>query len=152
MRWISLLIVGAMLSGCAAYERAATMRREGSETKVVQGEKGKVELEVKKPQGTDLARISSPRRSASLEVVARGKEMMQRGAFDQALQTFQEAATLDGSNGIAYYYIARTHYELMNFEQAMGILDRAESLLAHSAAWLMSCDSLRDAIRVASAS
>lgn len=137
--------------GCAWYEKTASQQRQPrqgtSNTVIVQGPKGKIPLEVKKPEGENLALATSPQRTASLEVVTQGRGQLERGDRERAVQSFQEAITLDGTNGIAYYYLARTHYELGQSEQAMGLLERAESLLADADDWLVSIEALRETIR-----
>lgn len=141
----------ASISSCSWYEKTASQQRhrtKSTPTKIiVQGPNGKIPLEVKKPEGENLALTTSPQRTASLEVVAQGRGQLERGDRERAVQSFQEAITLDGTNGIAYYYLARTHYELGYAEQAMGLLERAESLLADADDWLVSIEALRETIR-----
>ncbi len=106
-------------------------------------------METKRPDAPVLAKSDSPQRIASLQVVAHGKEQLAQKQYESALQLFQEACTLDGSNGIAYYYLARTHYALGNYTQAGGLLDRAETLLGDSDNWIASIHALREAMQAA---
>ncbi|MBI2342721.1 MAG: tetratricopeptide repeat protein [Deltaproteobacteria bacterium] len=148
---ISALIGLLLFPSCSWYERTAgkMRKKEGGTTytKQVPGEKGPVKLEVQKLEGTNLATIQSPQRAASMRVVDQGRGELSRGQLDAALQTFQEAVTLDGSNGVAYYYLARAHYQLGHHEQAMGLLERAEALLGKNAGWELTIEALREMIR-----
>ena len=106
-----------------------------------------VQREVVRLQQPQLASLRSPQRAASLQIVERGKGHLSRREYDKALQAFQEAATVDGTNGIAYYYLAKARYELRQPVEAMGLLERAESLLGDSAEWLDNVTQLRAMIQ-----
>ena len=67
--------------------------------------------------------------------------------FDSAENSFQEAINIDPTNGIAYYYLAKVKYETAFFQQAMGILDKAEDLLSASKEWMEAISILRDLIK-----
>lgn len=164
---ILTVAVATSLVGCSAYERAAarqrvkgrapqtaTVRRtaptaptNAQTTTTTPGPS--IPLEVKRPERQNLATISSPKRQASHEVVQRGVKELSAGQVARAVQTFQEAATIDGSNGVAYYYLARAHYQLGQPERAMGMLERAESLLGDADDWLLKIEGLRETIRQA---
>lgn len=155
-RFVSLgIILGLLLPSCAAYERAAAKQRGGEvrQAKQRRGDataaKRQIPLETKKPEGQDLATVSTPARLASNEVVAEGLASLKAGQFERALQSFQEATTLDGSNGVAYYYLARTHFTMGHVEQAAGILDRAEALLAQSEEWSLRIAAFREELALA---
>ncbi len=146
--FLAILLVLCVLPSCAWYERTASKQRsKDAPTTIVKGPQGKIPLEVKKPEGENLALQTSPQRRASMDVVTQGQGYLARGEREHAVQAFQEAITLDGTNGVAYYYLARTHYELGHLEQAMGLLDRAETLLADAEDWLVSIEALRETIQ-----
>lgn len=159
-------VVAVSLAGCSAYERAATRQRvkgHGPRTTVVRRNApttstnpqttnapvSNIPLEVKRPERTNLATISSPKRQASHEVVQRGTKELAAGHVARAVQSFQEAVTIDGSNGVAYYYLAQAHYKLGDHERAIGLLERAESLLGDADDWLLKIEGLRETIRQA---
>lgn len=103
--------------------------------------------EVIRPTAPQFAAARTPQRLASAEIVEKGKQLLARREWDKALQLFQEAITVDGTNGIAYYYLARTRFALHQYVEAMGLLDRAESLLADSPDWMATVGELRAQIR-----
>lgn len=145
-----MCLAGMFLASCSAYERAGTKQRgkRGVHTRVVKAPDGeKIPITVKQPERQDMAKVSSPQRDASMQIVMQGLQHMQQRHLDQAVQTFQQAASLDGSNGVAYYYLAWTHFELKHFTQALGILDRAEALLSTTVEWELRITALREQIR-----
>lgn len=105
------------------------------------------EKEVIIPEETQYASTSSPARSASMNMVAKGKILFDAGKYDKALSIFQEAVVIDSTNGIAYYHLAKTRSVLSQYEEALGILDKAESLLSSSAEWKEAIDLLRTQIQ-----
>lgn len=106
-----------------------------------------VEKEVKRPDGNQFATAGTPERSASMEMVAKGKVHLGSNKYDKALGVFQEAVVVDGTNGIAYYYLAKTRFYLSQFEEALGILDKADALLGTSEEWAEAIQMLRTQIR-----
>ncbi|MBI2346785.1 MAG: tetratricopeptide repeat protein [Deltaproteobacteria bacterium] len=147
-----IVITTAGLAGCAELRGSRPAKRPGQPTvtkpQQVVSPDG-VEREIIRPVSPQLASLKTPQRLASLEIVERGKAFLARREFDKALQMFQEAVTVDGTNGIAYYYLARVRYELRQWPEAMGLLERAESLLGDSPEWLANVEELRAIIRTA---
>ncbi len=119
-----------------------------SRTRQVKGPHGNIPIEVRQPPQYTI-QATTPQRDASMQIVAHGKELLQSGQIEPALSLFQEAATLDGSNGITYYYIAKCQYLLHHFDQSLGILERAEALLVNMPDWQRSIAALREAITLA---
>lgn len=78
----------------------------------------------------------SPKREASLKMVEMGKEYLEKKELDKAVQTFQEAVNIDYENGVAYFFLAKALYLSRSFEDALGLLERAEALLAAYPDWL----------------
>jgi tetratricopeptide (TPR) repeat protein len=149
---VTMLLIAAIgTGGCSAYEKSGAKRGSKTKVKVVKSEDGKkIPLQVREPARPNLGETDSPQRQASMQVVYQGLGLMQQRHLDQAAQRFQEAATIDGANGIAYYYLAWTQYELGNFVQASGILDRAEGLLGRTAEWELRITALREQISIKS--
>lgn len=147
-----------LLEGCAGLREARPIKpvrsqpsmtaKPGEPVKEISPTTG-VQREVVRLQGPQYAAVRSPQRLASMEIVERGRVAMARREWDKALQSFQEAVTVDGTNGIAYYYLAKTRYELRQPAQAMGLLERAEALLGDSAEWLENVAELRAMIQAA---
>lgn len=65
-----------------------------------------------------------------------GEEYMRKGQFDKAIRTFQEAINVDPSHGVAYYFLAKALYFIQSYDEALGLLDKAESLLSAYPQWL----------------
>lgn len=72
-----------------------------------------------------------------------GEEYLARGSLDKAIQTFQEAINVDFENGVAYYFMAKALFLAEVYEDALGLLDRAESLLRGYPEWLKEVIRLR---------
>lgn len=64
-----------------------------------------------------------------------GQNYLMRGELDKAVQSFQEAINVDPENGVAYFYMARALYQTAAYEDALGLLDRADTLLSPYPDW-----------------
>jgi hypothetical protein len=71
-----------------------------------------------------------PRRAASQRVVEEGKGFLIAGRESEAHQRFQQAIQLDGSNGVAYLYLAQISANRRDWSDAEGYHARATVLLA----------------------
>lgn len=71
----------------------------------------------------------TPRRQASQKMVEAGLEYLEADKISAAIQTLQEGANIDPNNGHAYYFLGLALYRNHQFEDALGVLDRAEVLL-----------------------
>lgn len=100
-----------------------------------------------RPAESQFAMVSTPARSASMDMVAKGKKQLAIDKYDKALGLFQEAVIIDSTNGVAYYFLAKTRFYLNQHEEAMGILDKAESLLAGTEEWMEAIALLRTQIQ-----
>jgi Tfp pilus assembly protein PilF len=100
--------------------------------------------EVSRPASAPEA--DTPQRRASDRLVQKGMGELGAKNYEGALQAFQEAVNIDATNGAAYYYLALTNDYLGEKETAMGLLDKAESLLGHDSSWLEKIDDLREKI------
>lgn len=87
--------------------------------------------------------VITPQRRASDRLVQKGMGQLDSRNYENALQIFQEAVNVDATNGAAYYYLALTNDYLGEKDTAMGLLDKAESLLGHDPLWLEKIDDLR---------
>lgn len=76
-----------------------------------------------------------PKREASQKIVEAGREYLDAGQYEKAIQTFQEAINVDAQNGVAYFYLADTLYQTKAYEDAIGLLDRATTLLKRYPEW-----------------
>ena len=78
---------------------------------------------------------ATPERDASLQVVEEGKGYLITGQAGEAARRFERAARIDPTNGFAYYYLGRARIELGDTGRAVGILEKAETLLGPYPEW-----------------
>lgn len=88
----------------------------------------------------------TPQRQASMKLVAKGKELLDRRDPEQAANVLMNAVNVDPSNGVAYYYLAVANEEMGQHDVAMGLCDKAEALLGADDAWLVRINQLRGGI------
>lgn len=96
-----------------------------------------------------LPQAIHPRREASLKVVNAGGHYLEQGETDKAIQTFQEAINIDSDNGIAFYFLAKALYKKESYDEALGILERAQVLLSGNPDWAREVNRLRESIQTA---
>ncbi|MGH7562977.1 MAG: tetratricopeptide repeat protein [Gemmatimonadota bacterium] len=77
----------------------------------------------------------TPEREASLQVVEEGKGYLITGRTGEAVRRFERATRIDPTNGFAYYYLGRARIELGDRTRAVGVLEKAESLLGPYPEW-----------------
>lgn len=63
-------------------------------------------------------------------MVEAGLEYLSAEKIGEAIQSFQEGANIDPNNGHAYYFLGLALYRNRQFNDALGVLERAETLLA----------------------
>lgn len=90
--------------------------------------------------------VSTPQRAASTQLVDRGLEFMDAKNYELAGVRFQDAINIDPRNGIAYYYLALTDYYMGQNDTALGLLDKAKSLMGHDEKWSERIENLRASI------
>lgn len=145
---ITILILFVLTSTSCATWGGHEYGRDGHQARQTDAaKKYPVNKEVKKPSEGQYATASSPARSASMEMAARGKKLLEAGDYDKALGIFQEAVIIDSTNGVAYYYLAKARFLLDQYEESMGILEKAESLLGSSEEWMEAISLLRSQIQ-----
>jgi tetratricopeptide (TPR) repeat protein len=93
------------------------------------------------PARTDPG-ASSPRRQASQRLVEEGKGYVIAGRGAEAYERFEAALTLDGSNGEAYFQLARLAADDGAWSDASGYYEQAEALLRGRAEWSAPLDEL----------
>jgi len=89
---------------------------------------------------------SSPKGRASIKLVEEGRQLLAGENAEAAQGAFQQAITVDPNNGLAYYYLARARFELGEYQNADGVLDKAEDLLEASPEWMEAVSTLRQMI------
>lgn len=78
-----------------------------------------------------------------MRLVDRGGAQLNSDDYELAAATFRDAINVDSTNGVAYYYLAKANALLGESEAAVGILDKAEALLAGDEVWLRRVNGLR---------
>jgi tetratricopeptide (TPR) repeat protein len=90
--------------------------------------------------------VSTPQRAASTQLVERGLEFIDAKNYELAAVRFQDAINIDPRNGLAYYYLALTDYYMGQNDTALGLLDKAKSLMGHDEKWNERIENLRASI------
>lgn len=93
------------------------------------------------PERTDAGE-GSPRRQASDRLVEEGKGYWIVGRNDEAWERLQQAVRLDGSNGVALYYLAEIAAEEGDRDDAAGYRERAAALLSGRSEYAAALDDL----------
>lgn len=71
----------------------------------------------------------TPQRAASNALIDDGEKAFTQGRYDSAADLFQEAATVDPSNGAAFYHLARAKIRSGEYGEAEGLIEKADQLL-----------------------
>jgi len=82
---------------------------------------------MKKPP--EKREVNIPKRKASAQLVEKGIAAMNAENLEKAERYFHEAINVDTTNGIAYFYLAKVLFENDRPDEALGFLDKAQSLV-----------------------
>ena len=88
----------------------------------------------------------TPERQAADELIIEGIDALKNDDPEQADRLLQQAVQIAPDYGPAYYWLARTKYDLEELTRSWDLLDRAELLVGHESDWLERIDRLRAAI------
>jgi tetratricopeptide (TPR) repeat protein len=77
----------------------------------------------------------TPQRRASLAVVEEGRGYLLSGRTREASTRFQRALQIDPTNGFAYYWLGRARIQSGDARGAVGVLQKAETLLGPYPQW-----------------
>ena len=115
--------------------------------------KGKKPQHVTVPPGSHEAPVGiggetkgeeeSPERSASNALIDQGETSFNRGLYDQAANSFQEAVTVDASNGAGYYWLALAKLRSGEYGEAEGLVEKAGTLLSSRPEWAEKLENLQ---------
>jgi len=134
-----LVIASCMLTGCAT---------KGPSHKRIPAGKKPARKDVIRPaeqqQATPVA--ATPKGVASQRLVENGLTLLDRKNYDLAAVRFQDAINVDPRNGQAYYYLALADFYLEQYDAAVGLLDKAETLLGNDDRWVERIENLRASI------
>lgn len=155
---LAILLVATLftISSCSTtwggrkYEKRPGQSQKTTKSKgTIVRQEGSAPKEIMRPENTQLAAINTPARNSSMGMIGKGKKLYDSEKYEKALGVFQEAIIIDSTNGMAYYYMAKTRYALSQYEEALGILDKADSLLGSMDEWKEAISLLRSQIETA---
>ncbi len=98
---------------------------------------------MKTPSHPTGVEVSAPERRASDALIEEGIRTMDNGRYDRAADLFQEAITIDSTNGAGYYRLAFVKVKMGEYGEARGLLEKAEHLLAGDSEWKTKLEELR---------
>lgn len=136
-----------MFAGCAGKTAAPPYKK--LPPKVPAEEKGEAARQMSVVTAGDA---SGPERRASIQLVEKGRALMDGDDAEAASTAFSDAMNVDSTNGEAYYYLALAYYYTEKPDLAAGLLDKAEQLLGSDDAWRAKIDELRGELGASGAS
>jgi hypothetical protein len=94
------------------------------------------EVEATAPEPESLLKVigpgTPPNVAAALRLTEDGRQQMQQGAYDAALDRFERAVAIDPTNAYGYYFLALVHLLKKDYDQTIAFASRAASLSAHT--------------------
>lgn len=90
---------------------------------------------------------TNPKRNASQAIVQVGLRQFYNENYDQAERSFQEAINIDVTNPNAYFFLAKTKTKNKKYEEALGLLEKTESLAFENKNLLEQIDILREEVK-----
>ena len=81
---------------------------------------------------THIGPTTPPNVAAALRLIEDGRQQMQQGRYDRALDRFERALAIDPSNAYGYYFLAQLHFETKKYDQAVAFASRAVVLSART--------------------
>ncbi len=157
LRTAAAVLALALVAGCAHGRRAEperdaghppgdarTTSRPGDDAPAPEPEPRVISTD--RAQADD-ANAGSPAREASQRVVEEGKGYLIAGRAREAAARFLTAIQIDPTNGFAYYHLGRARIALGDEDGAIGVLDKAETLLGPYPEWRARAAELADSLR-----
>lgn len=149
--WLRMTMV-LFLTSCATFPGRQEPKHPGTKKPAGTGTAATpqapfIPRETMKPETTNYATVQSPKRQVSTQLVAQGKEFLDKKDFDHARSRLEEAVSVDPTNGAAYYHLAVVYYNLHDFPKALGFLDQADTLLHTSPEWVATIQKFREQMR-----
>lgn len=119
-------------AGAVAGEPTDDPRAEGTTASAPEPEPRTISTD--RANATDPG-AGSPTREASQRIVEEGKGYLIADRPAEAASRFERAARIDPTNGFAYYHLGRARIALGDRAGAIGVLEKAESLLGPYPEW-----------------
>jgi len=86
---------------------------------------------------THIGATTPPNVVAALRLIEDGRQQMNQGRYDRALDRFERGVTVDPSNAYGYYFLAQLHFQTKKYDQAVAFASRAVVLSARTDRVLM---------------
>lgn len=142
-RPLKALLVAAIITGLVGCAEKAPPHR-----RIPSGKKP-AEKEVVRPVTERPApAAATPQGAVAQSLVARGVTYLDQKNYELAAVRFQDAINVDPRNGEAYYYLALADFYLEQYDVAIGLLEKAMSLLGSDPLWAERIENLRASILV----
>jgi hypothetical protein len=94
---------------------------------------------------TGISRTTTARCAAALRIAETGRRALQQKQYRRAVYYLEKALSLD-ANPLIYFYLARSHYQLADYQGSMGFLKVAESRFYGAPEWSSEIAALRSAL------
>lgn len=149
MRLLPLLMT-VVMAGCGGADREPPRttpdRAASPDDRPAALEEDPREISTDRASAADPG-AGAPERESSLKVVEEGKGYLITGRAGEAARRFERATRIDPTNGFAYYYLGRARIELGDRARAVGVLEKAETLLGPYPEWRERAASLLASVR-----
>ena len=99
------------------------------------------------PVKGNAASESTPERRASNDYLEQGQRVFNGGAYDRAADLFQEAVTVDPTNGAGYYFLALVKTKTGEYGEAAEFLEKAEALLPEDSEYKEKSNQLKEELQ-----
>jgi len=94
---------------------------------------------------TGISRTTTARAAAALRIAETGRRALVQKQYRRAVYYLEKALSLD-ANPFIYFYLARSHYQLADYQGSMGFLKVAESGFYGDPEWSSEIAALRSAL------
>lgn len=129
MDLLRILFVGLLLFVAATCAHRDEPRSESESKPPVERE-----ISTDRADAVDSG-AGTPEREASMKVVEEGKGYLIADKPGQAARRFEHATQIDPTNGFAYYFLGRARFDAGDRDAAVGVLEKAETLLGPYPDW-----------------
>lgn len=106
-------------------------------------ERARVPPNSRTPPVSDSDNELTPERAASNALVDDGEKAFRMGLYDRAADLFQEAVSIDATNGEGYYHLALTKIRTGEYGEAEGLVEKTETILGGRSEWDEKLEELR---------
>jgi len=86
---------------------------------------------------THISSTTPPNVVAALRLIEDGRQQMNQGHYDRALDRIERGVTIDPANAYGYYFLAQLHLQTKKYDQAVAFASRAVVLSARTDRVLM---------------